>query len=220
MSDDTTTKVFAVAPYQGDPPDHDQEDQARRSRYRAGWVVLFAVVAAGIIAASTALITLGMEGHSTSHARPPAAPPSSATLSPPVSARSSAPSVTAPPTRPAQAAGGRPADPAVPAVDVNPGDRGTFALGVKPPMISVAGPENIVMGLTWDGWDNKGATGHGTLNGTTTPVVIYLNNPVHGVFSLLTEEVQGQASLNIPMPTKAGQPEGAPTVSVPKSAQS
>jgi hypothetical protein len=99
-----------------------------------------------------------------------------------------------------------------PTVDASPGD--AFSLQVKPAMLELSGDgTNIVYGLTWPGWDGHGATGNGTVNvlgcnpncasGSSTPtyVRIYLNDPVNGIFSLLTENIQGQSSRNITLPT-------------------
>jgi len=101
----------------------------------------------------------------------------------------------------------------LPTVDTDPVAAG-YTPAVKPSTIYLSGDStNIVYGLRWAGWDGHGATGYGTVNilscvpncaqGSATPtsVTIYLNNPVGGAFSLLTEIIQGMSAQNFTVPT-------------------
>lgn len=131
------------------------------------------------------------------------------------------------PTRPGQMEGNSTTTPptttttSLPAVDTNPYPGGPFTLEVRPSDIDISGlGSNNVMNITWLAWDNHGATGHGTVADTpnsTSPVTIYLNDPVNGVFSLLTEETPGQpnSGQNFSLPIAPGQQEGSPTPSAP-----
>lgn len=146
---------------------------------------------------------------------------SSGSSSPATAAPTTAPRTAPPETAP-------PTTAALPVVDADPADPSSFSPQVEPADIYLSGDSgNIITGLTWAAWDAKGATGNGTVTiqgcvpdcasgtQTPTPVKVYLNDPVNGAFSLLTEEVQGQTPVNISIPTGPGQYEGTPTVSVP-----
>lgn len=140
---------------------------------------------------------------------------SSGTTPPPMAAPRVAPPTEAPTTTTP------PATVTVPTVDDDPADPGSFQLEVKPASIDVSGfTGNVVTNISWLAWDNHGATGHGIVAdtlGSQSPVTLYLNDPINGVFSLLTEVTPGEpnSGQNIPLPTAPGQKEGIPTPSTP-----
>ena len=83
----------------------------------------------------------------------------------------------------------------------------------KPSTIDLSGDStNVVESLRWAGWDEHGATGYGVVDilgcvpncaqgsSVPTPVTIYLNDPVDGGFTLLTEDIRGQPSRNFTLP--------------------
>ena len=111
---------------------------------------------------------------------------------------------------------------ALPTVDTDVVLTTVYTPAVKPSTLYLSGDStDIVTGLHWVGWDSHGATGYGTVDVLScnpdcatgasfpAPVTIYLNDPVNGAFSLLTEEIHSAkavqegyaASRNYTVPT-------------------